>query len=57
MITNEEFSTHYISFEEARGDTVSRALCGMAMIADHKNQYYKQTGEFGEKKHIFLTGH
>ena len=27
------------------------------MIADHKNQFYKQTGEFGEKKHIILTGH
>jgi len=57
MITNQEFSTHYVPFDEARGDTTARVLCGIALVADHKNVYYKQTGEFGEKKHIFLTGH
>ena len=27
------------------------------MVVDHKNQYYKQSGDFGKEKHIILTGH
>lgn len=29
----------------------------MAMVIDMKNAFYKHTGEFGEKKHLILTGH
>jgi len=32
-------------------------LCGMAMVIDMKNAFYKHTGEFGEKKYLILTGH
>ena len=56
-MTKADFSINFIPFEDAKSDTTSVALCGLAMVADHKNQFYKQTGEFGEKKHIILTGH
>ena len=52
-----DFSLHYISLEEAKHDTIALPVCGLSIVADHKNQFYKQTGEFGEKKHIILTGH
>ena len=56
-LSKSDFSTHYMSFDECSADTDSLPICGMAMVADHKNQFYKQTGDFGEKKHIVLTGH
>ena len=31
--------------------------CGMVLVIDLKNSYYKHEGEFGEKKHLMLTGH
>lgn len=57
-ITKSDFSVHYIGFDEAKADTTSLPLCALSILADHKNQYYKQQGgDFGEKKHIILTGH
>ena len=32
-------------------------LCSLSLMIDHKNQFYRQTGEFGDKKPVFLTGH
>jgi hypothetical protein len=40
-ITKTDFNIHYISFEEARADTSSLPICGLAIVADHKNQYYR----------------
>ena len=57
LMSKADFSIHYMSFEEAKNDTSALPICGLAIVADHKNQYYKQTGDFGEKKHIILTGH
>lgn len=57
-VTSSSFEVHYISLEEAKADTKALPICGMCLLADHKNQYYKQQGgDFGEKKHILLTGH
>lgn len=57
-ITKTDFNIHFISFEEARADTTSLPICGLSIVADHKNNYYRQQGgDFGEKKHIILTGH
>jgi hypothetical protein len=36
-ITKTDFNIHYISFEEARADTTSLPICGLAIVADHKN--------------------
>lgn len=36
-MTKADFSIHYISFDEAQSDTTSRALCGLSIVADHKN--------------------
>jgi hypothetical protein len=38
-------------------ETTGDILCGMALVIDMKNAFYKHTGEFGEKKHLILTGH
>lgn len=57
-ITKGAFNVHYMSFEEAKADKPGLPICGLGIIADHKNQYYrKEGGEVGEKKHIILTGH
>lgn len=57
-ITKTDFRIDSISFEEARADTMALPICGLAIVADHKNQYYRQQGgDFGDKKHIILTGH
>lgn len=37
MMTKSDFNTHYISFEDAGSDSDALPVCGMAMIADHKN--------------------
>lgn len=37
MIVDGEVVIHYVPFEEAKEDTKSRALCGIALVADHKN--------------------
>jgi hypothetical protein len=36
-ITKTDFNIHYISFEEARADTTAIPICGLAIVADHKN--------------------
>ena len=36
-ITKTDFNIHYISFEEARADTMALPICGLAIVADHKN--------------------
>lgn len=57
-ISKGSFNVHYMSFEEAKADKPGLPICGFAVVADHKNQYYrKEGGDFGEKKHIILTGH
>lgn len=52
------FNVHYISFEEAKEHSPGLPICGMSIIADNRNKYYKtQGGEYGVAKHIILTGH
>ena len=41
-ITKTDFRIDIISFEEAKADTQSLPICGLAIVADHKNQYYRQ---------------
>ena len=36
-ITKSDFNIHYISFVEAQADTKALPICGLAIIADHKN--------------------
>lgn len=36
-LSKSDFSTHYMSFDECSGDTDSLPICGMSMVADHKN--------------------
>jgi len=31
----------YISLEDAFPDTRKPAICGLSMVADHRNQFYK----------------
>lgn len=40
-ISKTDFSIHYISFEEAAADTRALPISGLAIVADHKNQYYR----------------
>ena len=36
-LSKKVFSTHTIMLDDAKNDSVSPPICGMAMIADHKN--------------------
>ncbi len=36
-ITKADFNIHFISFEEAKADTTSLPVCGISLVADHKN--------------------
>jgi hypothetical protein len=40
-ISKGTFTVHYISFEEAKEHKPGLPICGMSIIADHKNNYYR----------------
>lgn len=40
-ISKSDFKIHYINFEEAKADTPGLPICGLSMVIDHKNLYYR----------------
>ena len=40
-ISKSDYIVHSMSFEEASQDTKDLPICGLSLIADHKNQYYR----------------
>jgi len=46
-----------IDLEAVKQETDKPATCAAIISIDHNNKYYRQTGEFGQRKHMILTGH
>ena len=52
------FSKNFLPLSQAQDDTESKPICGLAIIADHKNQYFGMLDQhMSGERHIFLTGH
>jgi hypothetical protein len=46
-----------ISLKKEESKISSTLICGMPLVIDMKNAFYKHSGDFGEKKYLILTGH
>jgi hypothetical protein len=58
-LRDRSFSQSYLPLDQAKEDSeLSKPICGMAIIADHKNHYFKALDEdLAGQRHLFLTGH